>query len=108
MYYLIDYVEYIIIWLPMISTIIIFLLVSFILLHVILIGLCESLFLYLINKSNLNKETKFAIILQKQYKKKKLIKKLEQILPLIEEIYYTPNMKGYYICEQRFIKLQNN
>lgn len=107
MYYLVDYIEYIIIWLPVISTIIIFLLIVFILLHLILIELCESLFAYLINKSKLNKQTKFAIILQKQYKKKKLIKKLEQILPLIEEIYYTPNMKGYFLCKKRFIKLQN-
>lgn len=101
-YHLIDYIEYIIIWVPILCSLSILLLISFLLSHLILIKLCDLLLMYWLNKSILNTQIKFAIIIQKYYKKKKLINELESLIPIIEEIYYTPGYKGFYKCKTRY------
>lgn len=51
------------------------------------------------------RKNKAAYKIQQYYKKYILIYNLKAIIPLITEIYYTPNYKGYNLCKQRFEKL---
>jgi len=70
--------------------------------HIILLKICDII-LNVTNKViHIHNKIVLAKLLQKQYKKKKLIKDIESIIPIIEEIYYSPGMKGYYLCLQRF------
>ncbi len=101
-YHLVDYIEYIIIWLPILCSLTVLLLIIFMLFHLILNKLCDLLLVYRLDKSILNTQIKFVIIIQKFYKKKKLINDLESLIPIIEEIYYTPGYKGYYKCKTRY------
>jgi hypothetical protein len=101
-YYYILYIEHIIIWVPILLSLIIFILTVLILTHLLLSNLCDYI---LDNLDNKYCQIKLALLLQKQYKKKKLINKLESIIPIIEEIYYTPGFKGFNLCKQRFEKI---
>ncbi len=78
------------------STMLIMLLLVLTIINFILTIICDLI---------LNKIQDISLI-EKQYKKKKLIEKIECMIPLIEEIYYMPDMKGFFICKKRFLKMQ--
>ncbi len=73
--------------------------------HIILNKICDIVLDTINNVIYTHNKIILARLLQKHYKKKKLIKDIESIIPIIEEIYYSPNMKGYYLCLQRFEKI---
>ena len=88
------------------SIMLIILLLVLTIINFILTNICDIILNKIHDISLLEKQTKYAIMIQRQYKKKKFIKKFECMIPLIKEIYYMPDMKGFFICKKRFLKMQ--